>query len=262
MKFNIVILSTFFALQTFGSVSAVRGVDESYQDAKNRSMRENVVAADLQDEEGAGRSSAEDEAVRLGDLKINDAVELANELELNLYFKYIRDTQFFNIQTDPFPRRISWLYPDDGCYVRAEIAYRLAEQKNYQIPSKVFVFGNLRVETKNAQSGVVRWWYHVAPAFRVQNDVYILDPSINPEAPLKISEWDEKMKASPHQANKYSICTAQTMYPNDKCSRRTAYGYKSVESSQHSFLKLEWKRLVQLNRDPNEELNQNPPWSH
>lgn len=262
MRSNILILALFLTSQAFGAVSAVRHYNEPYEVARNRNMPEYFADAIPTPGVNVSSRSVEDESKRIGDLQIDKVAEIANELELNLYFKFIRDTQFFNIATDPFPRRISWLYPDDGCYVRAEIAYRLAEKNHYAIPSKVFVFGNLRVKTANAPGGSVGWWYHVAPAFRVQNEIYILDPAMNPEGALKIADWNERMKSYPNQTNMFSICSEKAMYPSDKCSRTTSYAYKSVESDQFSFLKLEWKRLVQLKRNPNEELNQNPPWSH
>lgn len=109
-------------------------------------------------------------------------------------FEEIRDERFLFLKSEPdFPRRISWLYPKDGCFVRAALFNRNAFRMFVPVPNKVFAFGNLRVKTVNAARGVVGWWYHVAPIVQVGEEKYVLDPSIDHDKPLPIKEWLSKM---------------------------------------------------------------------
>jgi hypothetical protein len=48
------------------------------------------------------------------------------------------------------PRRATWLYPDDGCFVRAVVAADLISQKSMVQPMKIFAFGTLSVKTANS----------------------------------------------------------------------------------------------------------------
>lgn len=86
---------------------------------------------------------------------------------------------------------IPFRYPEDGCYARAHEMSRILESEGI-ITGKVFIEGNLRVETKNSPTGYVEWWYHVAPVLIVDRhglqDVAVLDPSIFDRA-VTVEEW-------------------------------------------------------------------------
>lgn len=174
-------------------------------------------------------------------------------------FEKIRDERFLTLSNDPeFPRRISWLYPKDGCFARASLFNRNAFRLFIPVPSKVFAFGNLRVKTPNSTRGVVGWWYHVAPIVQVGTEKYVLDPAIEPERPLILKEWIERM-GDPKRI-KVSICGSGTYSPGDNCHKETDGLESRAEQTQKYYLALEERELARLGRDPEVELGDAPPW--
>lgn len=57
---------------------------------------------------------------------------------------------------------IPFLYPDDGCWARAHEMYRLMLLEGVT-SRKVWIYGNLHVNTKNNPNCQVFWGWHVAP---------------------------------------------------------------------------------------------------
>src|SRR5205823_1645100 len=109
---------------------------------------------------------------------------------MNRHFQEFRDKRFLISDLQPgFMRRSSWLYPDDGCFARAGLAILNLFQEKVTPPEKIFVFGNLSVKTANSPDGSVSWWYHVAPIVQIGAEKYVLDPALNPRAPLKLEDW-------------------------------------------------------------------------
>jgi len=87
---------------------------------------------------------------------------------------------------------IPFLYPDDGCWVRAHEMSRLM-LASAVIPSKVWIYGNLRVSTRNSPSCSVSWWYHVAPTICVRSWFpltrrMVVDPSLF-SSPVSEATW-------------------------------------------------------------------------
>jgi hypothetical protein len=175
-------------------------------------------------------------------------------------FEDIRDTRSLDWNDKPnFPRRIPWMYPDDGCYARAGFAVRHANRENYPTPNKVFAFGSLSVKSSNAYSGRVGWWYHVAPVVSVDGTNYVLDPSIEATRPLTVKEWLERMGDSSKM--RVSICKSGTYTPGSDCSRTVTRSGPSIASSTKEwFLDKEYSRLKALGRNADSELGNNPPW--
>lgn len=179
--------------------------------------------------------------------------------DMQLRFETIRDERFMTLSNEPdFPRRISWLYPKDGCFARASLFNRNAFRLFVPIPDKVFAFGNLSVKTPNSTRGVVSWWYHVAPIVQVGVDKYVLDPAIDPERPLLLKEWIEKM-GNPKRI-KVAICGSGTYSPGDNCHKETDGVELRAEQTQKHYLALEEKELERLGRNPDAELGDTPPW--
>lgn len=172
-------------------------------------------------------------------------------------FEDMRDKPIIEVSEEA-TRRLSWMYPDDGCFARAALANRIFFKMFVPIPKKVFAFGNLKVETKNSPRGYVSWWYHVAPIVEVDDVKYVLDPSIEPMRPLKLKEWLEKM-GTPEEI-KVAICDNGTYSPRDNCQSETDGLEKRAETTQRHYLKKEESRLISLGRSPEEELGENPPW--
>lgn len=79
------------------------------------------------------------------------------------------------------PPCIPFLFPDDGCWGRAHEMCRLIIAQN-EVPSKVWIYGQLRVNTRNNPNCYVRWGWHVAPTLQVQTgpsvETQVVDPSL------------------------------------------------------------------------------------
>lgn len=190
------------------------------------------------------------------------ATEWENTTVMTQRFESFRDLRFMTTPSKPnFPRRSSWMYPDDGCFARAALAVRNLMQMSVDAPKKVFAFGNLVVQTANSPSGSVSWWYHVAPLVEVAGQKYVLDPAIYPAGPLKLEEWLAKMSNSP-QDIEVAVCESGAYTPGDDCKKVSDGVESNAEADQVSYLEYEWDRLVELNRNPDEELGDNPPWLH
>lgn len=189
----------------------------------------------------------------------SDVTTWISKEEMQERFEAIRDERFLTTNTNPdFPRRISWLYPKDGCYARAAMFNRNAFRMFIPIPNKVFAFGNLRMKTPNSVRGVVGWWYHVAPIVQVDGEQFVLDPSIDHEKPLTLKEWLSRM-GTPSKI-KVAVCGSGTYYPGDRCDKKTDGMELRAERELKHYLSLEERELRRLGRDPETELGDVPPW--
>lgn len=175
--------------------------------------------------------------------------------DLQARFQLIRDEKILK-DSQNRSRRLTWLYPDDGCYARAELAARLLQSKGAAAPAKIFAFGGLAVNTPNHPDGMVSWWYHVAPIVRVGTEYYVYDPAIEPQRPLKAQEWLKIMNAPEAQI---SICSTNSYDPDSPCETTRSYE-QSARGDETNFLSMEWTRLQYLGRSPEAELGERPPW--
>jgi hypothetical protein len=172
-----------------GSASRARG--ENWRNARERhfALYRLAVPSDWS-------RDAEGEAGPIEKLDILRVQEWPDFEEISHAFAYVRDEKFL---TDPmqipfFSRRSTWLYPDDGCFARAALMKNLMKIKGYSQPNRVFIFGNLSVKSPNSLDGEVSWWYHTAPVARVRNQVYVFDPSIDPQHPILLQDWANRQK--------------------------------------------------------------------
>lgn len=179
--------------------------------------------------------------------------------DLSSTFRRLRDYRFMQGSQSTRLRRISWLYPDDGCFVRADLMDRFLEEWGYQQPAKIFVFGNLNVKTQNSPLGQVTWWYHVALTFQSGGRVFIFDPALDPRWPLYIEEWSAMMSSSPENLT-FAICDHATMGPFDDCQQPSVRTLRDLENYQKNYLDMEWYRMLELKRDPIKVLGDEPPW--
>lgn len=157
-------------------------------------------------------------------------------------------------------RRASWLYPDDGCFVRATVVDKiLREQFAVEQSAKIFIFGNLNVKTANSPDGEVSWWYHVAAITKVKTatseDYYVYDPAISFDSPLPVKDWIVAMQ-DPHA--EIAICSGAAYDPGSDCKANGENVYsrtnQKAENAAPYYLDQEWDRLVELGRDPKAEL--------
>lgn len=211
-------------------------------------------------------------------------VPAISEVDLQASFEIVREEKFFTDEVSR-KRRATWLYPDDGCFVRATVAdgliAKLLQPPAAPMPptpttavptAKIFAFGNLRVQTANSPSGEVEWWYHVAAIAKVRtttstgatDEYYVYDPAISPKAPMPVKAWLTTM-VGPNLGNiEIAICAGGAYDPYSHCESNDPsarqYSLERAHREAHQFLPEEWDRLEVLGRDPNLELGSNPPW--
>lgn len=181
-------------------------------------------------------------------------------------FVLARDKRFIVPSSNPgFRRRASWLYPDDGCFARADLAGRELETSGFTRPAKVFAFGPLEMKTPNSPDGVVFWWYHVALAYRIQTggrsseEILVIDPAGRSDGPVPLGEWARLISTDPAQVS-FAICAANTYEPANECVAPKASHGRKATRDEKGFLELEWDRQSELGRDPVRVLGDSPPW--
>jgi len=201
-------------------------------------------------------SSAYDKAVPYGELTISKIANWQSALSPIEVFAWIRDHR--GVRHSGEMRRLSWLYPDDGCFARAELASQELESRFFLKPSKLFIFGNLKVKTPNSPSGEISWWYHVVPAFRSKNRIFVFDPAIQPQRPLLLEEWIKSMDQTLSDDFTLSICHPHTYTPDSDC------GDPEVDdralADQATYLNAEESQLSALGLNPERALKDLPPW--
>jgi hypothetical protein len=87
---------------------------------------------------------------------------------------------------------VPYLFPDNGCWVRAHLICIHLREKHKVEAGKVWVFGNLETATPHHKTGRVKWEMHVAPVVRVGNgpgDLRVLDPSVFC-GPASVASWE------------------------------------------------------------------------
>lgn len=249
----------FVLLAMSWSVSAVEGISAK-RDANVSFKIYQAAAAVGVDTALPPWTSPTDEAEAYHRANLRTATVWENYDVMLERFKEMRDQRFLNDSSKPnFMRRISWLYPDDGCFARASLGIRNMFNASYPAPDKVYVFGDLTVQSANAQGGSVSWWYHVAPIVEVAGVKYVLDPAMEPSRPLTLPEWLARMSPSPDYLE-VALCAGGTYTPYDNCERTIGSKEEQAVSEQGWFLPTEWSRLQDLGRNPERELGDNPPW--
>jgi hypothetical protein len=255
----VLFILNFVGFNSFAGLSPLRLSGMPYESAKSAAHHSNFSTFSIPTHTNAyapfsSKNSAERKKQFLSKLNLNSVTPITKE-QLADVFLFIRDTKFLNSGSSL--RRLTWLYPDDGCYARASLA-------SYSIvslppPSKIFIFGDLVVKTDNSPNGLVDWWYHVAIAYRVDTEVYIIDPALNPLAPTPIKSWTLQMVRDVRLA-KLSICDSGTYDPESDCSGSPSIPQETAYYEGQQFLPYEWSRLEELGRDPSKELGDEPPW--
>lgn len=173
-------------------------------------------------------------------------------------FESVREERPFQDENSR-ARRATWLYPDDGCFVRAVIADKVLREKfSVSRSAKIFAFGNLRVPTSNSPTGEVEWWYHVASVTRVASpsgdQVFVYDPAIDSAKPLPVHDWLSLMS---DPGLEVAICSGSAYDPYSECEgdEQNLPGAVSRAFREASlYLMNEWERVTELGRDPHQEL--------
>ncbi len=181
--------------------------------------------------------------------------------ETQVLFEDIRNLRFLE---DPsvsnFQRRISWLYPEDGCFARAELVSHLIRKNDPQAQfQRVFIFGDLEVKTKNSTTGSVSWWYHVAVLIRHEDKFYVIDPSLEVYKPIELANWVKLQVKNPNDAE-LAICSGNAYSSSSYCDATKGLSEDEASEEISDYLRLERANLKRLKRDPDAELGNNPPW--
>jgi len=234
-------------------ISARRESHEDYRDVAQRVLRR---SSEENSQEQRPQSSAFDSAVPYQKLDVSNIANWQSSLSPIEVFHWIRDNRSLNHNGEM--RRLSWLYPDDGCFARAELANQELESRFYLKPSKLFIFGNLRVKTPNSPSGEVSWWYHVVPAFRVDKKIFIFDPAIQAQRPLLLEEWIQSMGQDLDSEFTLSLCNPHTYDPDSDCTSPSKTN--TAQNDQHRYLDIEQERMNSLGFNSNLVLKDLPPW--
>lgn len=175
-------------------------------------------------------------------------------------FSDIRDLRFLQTPARPtFPRRISWLYPDDGCFARAALAREKIEDQWGRPIAKLFIFGNLEVQTPNSPDGSVQWSWHVVPLVKINGVLHVIDPAIDPMHPMTAKAWALKQVSEINYAQ-FAICNSYSYGPYSGCLNATADDESNANQDQQEYLGREWSRIRSLGRNPERELGDFPPW--
>ncbi|MGZ3774929.1 MAG: protein-glutamine glutaminase family protein [Pseudobdellovibrionaceae bacterium] len=255
--------SLLFSFAALAGISSHRYANESYESARYRHFIlrnfRYTPPNPAKKIPASATISAEDAKKPLNAIDLGVIADIQSYVNLETEFKYIRDTRFMATSDPNFPRRITWLYPDDGCYARAEMVKLAISGHPFPPLKKLFAFGELKALSKNTVSGTIQWWYHVAVAYRVGYTVYVFDPSIEAHRALTLQEWNDLIGGNQTPVQ-YSICSADTIDPTSDCYNPTAQSPEQIVMTQKAFLDSEWNRLLELHRSPEKELGNNPPW--
>jgi hypothetical protein len=207
---------------------------------------------------------------------LNSVIAWPDYATIQSIYTYIRDLRYFtDIDNSHFKRRITWLYPDEGCWSRAAAFIKdfFGSINNpvatFHRPSKIFAFGNLCVNTKNNSDGYVSWWVHIAPVIRDNqtNAIYVLDPAVEPKHPLPVTEWITKIADNTgacadelHTITKINICNGYGIVPWDVCDTAPASQESYAMLEQMLHMKHEKSMQIQIGNDPIKTLGDSPPW--
>jgi hypothetical protein len=253
--------------------SQIRQPNETWQEAAEKHLSLSDLAR------GEHSLSARAAAGALRDLKLSEIPKWnvsQNVSQMQAEFERVRDLRFLILpEMRDFLRRIPWLYPDDGCYMRAEAMGEEIEKGSFPRPKKLFIFGDLSLRTRNSPDHWIYWWYHVAPVIyendqspQIENEkdsdlgldrVYVFDPAIEPRHPLRLKAWIRSLGSNFEDA-KLSLCDPTAYEPSSNCLGPTSNSAQRAQKDAPRFLRAEWYRLKDLDRNPRQELGEDPPW--
>lgn len=203
-------------------------------------------------------------------------VPVWSDADIAAQFAATRDARYMTTASNPtFPRRISWMYPDDGCFARAEQVDVQVSQAGKTRPYKLFAMSvglRLRVYTSNTNdpSGTVHWDWHTVPVVKNSaGQVIVLDAALSPCRPLPYKEWLGLMTDNPTQefsdpANGHGVGLGDSnaYFPSSLVTGEPSHSAESLTDETQTYLDSEWYRQqTELGRDPTVVLGASPPWS-
>jgi hypothetical protein len=242
--------------------SAARAPDEDWEPRArlSDSFSDSFSDVHLQARGGSVRASARPYRV---DLDISTLPEWPySNRQLLEAFQAARDERPYVQKGFPgFMRRAAWLYPYDGCWVRASSAAQSIERLGRVRPGKVFVFGRLRFRTKFDSKGIVYWWYHVAAAYRIGNQAVVLDPTVDPHNVHTLHDWISLMTKDPMKT-KVSVCDTYSYSTASRCVGGSPRQERWLAGQTQTYLRRERIEMREVGLDPEQVLGDNPPWKN
>lgn len=236
--------------------------DLPYSASRTADQDWKIIAKERRAGHRVGKQAAVDMAVDALKADLTSVAKWSDYADIEASFLKVRDERFVQETDKSMPagylRRSTWMYPDDGCFARAQLMEDNLTAWGHKPTSKIFVFGNLRVKSKNAIGGSVSWWYHVAPVVSDGMNEYVLDPAIEPSKPLLLNDWLKTMGSL--NSLSIAICNTNTYTPYSDCYNPSAWDGSSALDDQRGYLSDERSRLENLGRDTAQELGDYPPW--
>ncbi len=94
--------------------------------------------------------------------------EFSSIENMQFAFTAVRDRKHLHwLRMPESTRRVTYLYPTDGCFMRAALMNKNLKANRIKPLPKIYAFGNLNVKTRYAKSGNAVWYFHVALVARV-----------------------------------------------------------------------------------------------
>src|SRR5687768_13722043 len=135
LKGSLLFLAFLPLSEVFGSELAHRPLHVDYKVYESRALNN-------EGDQKLLRISALRSARKYSEAVLPEATPWASHEIMQERFENIRDKRFLTLSSEPdFPRRISWLYPKDGCFARASLFNRNAVRLFIPIPKKVLALG-------------------------------------------------------------------------------------------------------------------------
>ena len=192
-----------------------------------------------------------------------------SDADIKAQFIATRDKRYLNDNSNPVgPRRIPWMYTNDGCYARADqVRHLVVTDGGKTAPYKLFAFAPLRVYSDNAIDGKQTWGYHVVPI--VKNSAgqpVVFDAALNPCQTLPWKDWLALMVDDMSVYDKWLDGNGVTLGdPNaygrgDPAIDGPDNDQRSLDDLQNWALTAEWTRQTILGRNVTDVLGDHPPW--
>ncbi|MCM0605896.1 MAG: hypothetical protein KA715_07370 [Xanthomonadaceae bacterium] len=164
---------------------------------------------------------------------------------------------FYDPKLPDFKRRIPWMFPDDGCPIRAEWVVRKAFQRNASNQfSKIFLFGELDLDTPYHPEGKISCWYHEAAGIIFQGVTYVFEQSVDATQPLAVNNWAERIGHYTFNTL-VSVCTGGSLDPSSLCDEKPFEMSSPVAvKTVHSLLNKEHARVGHLGLNPSQVLGE------
>lgn len=192
-----------------------------------------------------------------------------SDADILAQFAATRDNRYLTDNQHPgSQRRLSWMYPDDGCFSRAEQVNAQVAQAGKTKPYKLFAMGDLAPATTNHPDGWVGWGWHVVPVVKNSaGELIVLDAALSPCKPLPWKTWLLMMVSDLNHFNDtaagrgVALGDPNAYYPSSLAQGEPSHAAESVSHQRDTYLGYEYSRAVELGRDPNVVFGSTPPWS-